>query len=121
MSQPTATTSARIFIEDASLPWQDLGGGLRRKVMAWDERLMLVKVAFEQGAVGALHHHPHTQVTHIESGAFEVEVSGELRVLRGGDAFYIPPGAVHGVRCLEAGVLVDVFSPLREDFLPVGA
>ena len=84
--------------------------------MAFDDRLMLVKVAFETGGVGALHQHPHTQISHVESGSFEVEIAGEKRILNAGDCFYVPPGAIHGAVCLQAGVLIDVFSPMREDF-----
>lgn len=108
---------AKVFIEDSQIQWEETGPGIRRKIMTYDNRLMLVKVAFEKGAVGTLHHHMHTQATHIASGIFEVEVSGEKKELREGDAFYIPPDAIHGVVCIEAGVLIDVFSPLREDFL----
>lgn len=85
--------------------------------MAWDDKLMVVKVQFEKGGVGTLHQHYHSQITHVESGIFEVEIAGEKKVLSGGDAFYIPPNVLHGAVCLEAGVLIDVFSPMREDFV----
>lgn len=107
----------KVFIEDAAVEWKVTGEGVKRKIMAYDDRVMLVKVLFEKGAIGTLHHHYHTQLTHIASGAFEVEVDGKKQVLKTGDAFYIPPNAVHGVVCLEAGMLVDVFSPMREDFI----
>jgi quercetin dioxygenase-like cupin family protein len=110
-------TTTNVFIENKSLPWETVAPGMKRKIMAYDESLMVVKVQFETGGVGTLHQHVHTQITHVESGVFEVEISGEKKVLRGGDAFYVPPHAVHGAVCLEAGVLIDVFSPMREDFL----
>jgi quercetin dioxygenase-like cupin family protein len=53
----------------------------------------------------------------VESGVFEIEVEGVKRVLKAGDAYFIPPNAVHGAVCLEAGVLIDMFSPMREDFI----
>jgi quercetin dioxygenase-like cupin family protein len=109
--------TSNIFIENKDLPWEELGQGVRRKIMAHDEKLMLVKVEFEKGAIGALHHHPHIQITHVESGQFEVDVEGEKKILSAGDAFYIPSNEVHGVICLQAGVLIDVFSPRRDDFL----
>lgn len=85
--------------------------------MAWDDKLMLVKVEFEKGGVGTLHQHYHSQISHVESGVFEVEIAGEKKVLQAGDVFYIPSNAIHGAVCLEAGVLIDVFSPMREDFV----
>jgi quercetin dioxygenase-like cupin family protein len=78
---------------------------------------MLVRVEFSKDGIGTLHHHYHSQITHVESGVFEVNIEGEKKILRGGDAFYIPPNLVHGCVCLEAGVLIDVFSPMREDFV----
>lgn len=106
-----------VFIEDAAIDWEVTAEGVKRKIMSYDDRVMLVKVMFEKGAVGTLHHHYHTQLTHIASGVFEVEVEGKKQLLKEGDAFYIPPNAVHGVVCMEAGMLVDVFSPMREDFI----
>jgi quercetin dioxygenase-like cupin family protein len=111
------TETAKVFIENREIPWQQMDPGVKRKIMSYDERLMMVKVEFEKGGVGSLHRHPHTQITHVESGIFEVEISGEKKVLSAGDAFYIPPNVIHGAVCLEAGVLIDVFSPMREDFV----
>lgn len=112
-----ATETSKVFIENADIQWQQMDKGVRRKIMSYDDRLMLVKVAFEKDGVGTLHQHPHTQITHVESGVFEVEIAGEKKILKGGDAFYIPPNVIHGAVCLEAGVLIDVFSPMREDFI----
>jgi quercetin dioxygenase-like cupin family protein len=109
--------ATKVFIENKDLSWEATAPGIKRKIMAYDERMMLVKVEFEKGGVGTLHSHMHTQISHVESGVFEVEISGEKKILRAGDAFYVPPHAVHGAVCLEAGVLIDVFSPMREDFI----
>jgi quercetin dioxygenase-like cupin family protein len=109
--------ATKVFIENSEIDWEQTAPGVRRKIMAYDDRLMVVKVSFETGGVGSLHSHHHTQITHVESGKFEVEINGEKKILSGGDAFYVPPHAVHGAICLETGVLIDVFSPAREDFL----
>jgi quercetin dioxygenase-like cupin family protein len=115
MSQPTVISGA--FVKSADLEWEELGGGLERQVLGYDEALMLVRVRFTEGAVGALHHHPHRQVTLVEAGRFEVEIAGEKQVLEAGDSFFVAPDLVHGVVALEAGVLADVFTPARADFL----
>lgn len=106
-----------LFIADKDIQWETPDPGIRRKVMAYNEQLMLVKVEFQKGAVGALHEHYHSQISHVESGMFEITIDGEKRVLKAGDAYYIPPHVVHGALCLEPGVLIDVFSPHREDFI----
>lgn len=107
----------KVFIKDEELAWEEVGEGIKRKIMAYDERLMLVKVAFEKGGIGTVHQHHHTQITHVESGVFEVEIDGEKQMLNAGDAFFIPSNVWHGAVCMEAGVLIDVFSPMREDFI----
>ena len=108
----------QLFIAFDSIPWEDQGGGVRRKVMAYGDQMMAAYVEFAAGAVGALHKHPHVQITFVKAGAFRVQIAGEERVLRAGDFFYVPSEAVHGATALEAGVLVDVFSPMRAEFLP---
>ncbi len=110
-------TETKVFILNKDISWEPTAPGIKRKIMAYDESLMLVKVEFETGGIGALHRHHHSQITHIESGIFEVEIDGVKKVLTTGDAFYIPSNVLHGAVCLEAGVLIDVFSPMREDFL----
>lgn len=112
-------TDTKVFIENSQVSWEITGPGVKRKIMAWDDRLMMVKVQFDKGGVGPLHKHPHSQITHIESGIFEVEIDGRKKVLTTGDAFYIPPNVMHGAVCLEAGVLIDIFSPMREDFVKI--
>ena len=106
-----------MFITANEPAWLELGGGVRRQLVSYDDRVMMVKVAFETGASGAEHNHMHTQVTQVLSGSFEVIIAGEMQVLKTGDAFYVPPFALHSCVCLEAGTLLDVFSPVREDFL----
>ena len=109
--------ASKVFIENRNIHWEQVAEGVKRKIMAYDEKLMMVKVAFETGGIGSLHNHYHSQITHVESGVFEVEINGEKKILTTGDAFYIPPYVEHGAVCLESGVLIDVFSPMREDFI----
>jgi len=99
------------------LPWQDLNNGLQRQLFGYDDKVMMLKIKFDTGAVGAMHQHPHSQVTYIESGVFDMTIDTVTRQLKAGDGYYVPPHALHGITCLEAGMLVDVFSPHREDFL----
>jgi quercetin dioxygenase-like cupin family protein len=78
---------------------------------------MMVKVKFEKGAVGTPHTHYHSQGTYVACGKFEVTIGGEQRVLQTGDGYYVSPDEIHGCVCLKAGVLIDTFSPMRQDFL----
>jgi quercetin dioxygenase-like cupin family protein len=107
----------KVFVKNDDIAWEQVAEGVKRKIMAYDDRLMLVKVAFETGGIGTVHQHHHTQITHVESGVFEVEIDGEKQMLQAGDVFFIPSNIWHGAVCMEAGVLIDVFSPMREDFI----
>jgi quercetin dioxygenase-like cupin family protein len=105
------------FLPESKLPWKDLGGGVIRQVVGYDKNITLVKVKFVKGAVGIVHQHFHSQCSYIACGSFEVSIKGEKKVLRPGDSFYVEPDALHGVVCLEEGMLIDAFSPARQDFL----
>ncbi len=104
-----------------SLDWEPVEPGVSRKIGPYSESLMAVCVKFETGAVGALHHHPHTQLSYVESGSLEVTIDGITETLRKGDFFLALPDLTHGVKALEPSVLIDVFNPLRADFVTPAA
>lgn len=91
--------------------------GVMRNIKQAGERLMMMEVRFEAGAEGYRHRHPHEQMTYCLSGRFEFYVDGTTYPLEAGDTLCVPGGAEHGVKALEAGALLDVFTPLREDLL----
>ncbi|KKX30783.1 cupin domain-containing protein [Rhizobium sp. LC145] len=95
----------------------DLGSGNKRRVLLHTDELMMVEFTFEKGGVGALHSHPHVQASYIAEGQFEVTVGEEKATLSAGDSFIVPSNVVHGVVALEAGRLIDSFTPHRADFL----
>jgi quercetin dioxygenase-like cupin family protein len=105
------------FAFDRDIAWEPADEGVRRKVLTYDADVMMVRVAFQAGAVGALHSHPHIQCSLVEDGVFDVTIAGRTERLGRGDSFLVPSGAVHGAVAIEAGVLLDVFTPMREDFL----
>lgn len=113
-----ADYSKKLVIENRTIEWQEVAEGVKRKIMAYGEQIMLVRVAFEAGAIGLLHQHYHVQITNVESGVFEVEIDSKKHILKAGDVFYVPSNIMHGAVCIEQGVLIDVFSPKREDFIP---
>ena len=107
----------RPFFRSHEVAWEAVGDGVRRQVLGHGTDLMIVRVEFRKDAVGALHHHTHRQATYVAAGRFEVTVGNDCSELAPGDCFYAPADVFHGVRALEDGVLIDVFTPIREDFL----
>ena len=88
---------------------QDIGGGITRRILAHNGNMMIVEAVFKKGAVGTAHRHPHEQVSYILSGSFQYTMEEEV--------YYVPPGVLHGATALEDAVILDIFTPQREDFL----
>jgi quercetin dioxygenase-like cupin family protein len=105
------------YIDTKEIEWEQLGGGVSRKFLGYDNQIMMVRVKFEKGALGAPHQHFHTQATFCASGKFEFEIDGEKKIVEAGDGVYIEPNLWHSAICLEEGELIDTFSPVRDDFL----
>ena len=105
------------FQFEKETPWEDVGNGVNRQIFGYDDKLMLIKAKFVKGGVGPLHAHPHSQVTYVVKGVFEMTIGDEKKIIREGDGYYVPPNALHGCVCLEEGMLIDAFSPHRKDFL----
>ncbi|MFV0598772.1 MAG: cupin domain-containing protein [Bacteroidales bacterium] len=92
--------------------------GVTRKILSYSEELMMCEITFEKDARGNVHSHPHLQITYVANGSFEFMIDGETKIVKKGDSVYMPTNAVHGVHALEDNsILVDVFNPMREDFL----
>jgi len=105
------------FIPESTTEWEQLNESARRQILGYDDQIMMVKIEFLTGAIGAVHSHIHRQCTYVASGVFEFEIEGVKKVVKTGDGLYMEPNVLHGVVCLEAGILIDTFSPVRADFL----
>jgi len=105
------------FIFETETEWEQINEGMRRQILGYDDQIMLVKIDFQKGGVGAVHAHIHRQCTYVVSGVFEFDIDGVTKVVKAGDGLYMEPNVLHGVKCLEAGILIDTFSPTRTDFL----
>ena len=109
--------SSKEFLLTEDIEWEEVAEGVKRKIMGYDDKIMLVKVHFAKGGVGSAHKHPHSQVTYVESGTFDFTIGDVTKTVKGGDSVYIPPHVMHGATCTQEGKLIDVFSPIREDFM----
>jgi len=105
------------FVFGAQTPTEAMDPGIVRQILGYGDSIMMVRVVFDEGAVGYVHKHFHTQVCYVESGEFDVTIDGVEQRLGPGDSFHVQPNLEHGAVCRKPGVLIDVFSPVREDFL----
>lgn len=108
------------FLSGDETEIEDIGGGLKRQMLGYNHELMAVKIWFEKGAIGYNHAHRHSQVTYVVEGEFHFNIDGVTTIMKAGDSCLIPPYADHGATCPSGGILIDTFSPPREDFVPPG-
>lgn len=108
------------FLSGKDTKTEVVAEGVTRQILGFNNQIMMVKVWFEEGSEGYVHSHFHSQVTYVESGEFDVTVGEDTRTLVAGDCFFMEPNVSHGAVCKKAGVLIDTFSPVREDFLEQG-
>jgi quercetin dioxygenase-like cupin family protein len=106
---------SQVALEGGS-EWQNAEPGVLRRIRLDGEKLMLVEVHFEPGAKGYVHQHPHEQATYVLRGKVLFSLNGEQIELKTGDNLLIPSNALHGAEALEETLLLDVFSPPRQDF-----
>ncbi|MGE0502655.1 MAG: cupin domain-containing protein [Rhizobiaceae bacterium] len=106
-----------VFKGAAEGEWTPTEPGVKRRILTHNAAMMIVEVVFEKGAVGSLHSHPHVQASYVADGVFDVTVSGKTQRLEKGGSFLAPSNEIHGVVAIEAGRLIDAFTPARAEFL----
>ncbi|MBC2852483.1 cupin domain-containing protein [Cetobacterium sp. 2G large] len=107
----------KFFFKKENIEYEELGLGVKRKILAHDKNLMIVEVHFDKGSEGAIHTHKHEQITYVLEGKFLFTVGEKIEEVKKGDSIYMPKNISHGAKCVEKGVLLDIFTPQREDFL----
>lgn len=99
------------------IPSQRINEGVDRQMVA-GERLMICRLTLQPHVDTPVHSHPHEQMTIVERGRVRFTIDGSPRVVDAGDVLHFPPNVAHGATMLdEEVVLIDIFTPLREDFL----
>jgi quercetin dioxygenase-like cupin family protein len=104
------------FTTLACLPTKEIFGGTIRGHYAHLDRLTIGEVTLAANTVLPMHQHPHEQVTYLLEGRFEFTVGEETVVLEPGMVALVPGGVMHGGKTLSACRVIDLFSPVREDY-----
>jgi quercetin dioxygenase-like cupin family protein len=101
-----------------SIAAERIADGIERQ-MIWGDNLMVCRLTIAPGTVTAVHTHPHEQITLVERGQVRFFVEGKERISNAGDVLHFPSHCRHGATMLdEEVVLIDIFTPVREEFLP---
>lgn len=111
------TEKNQVWNFNGDIDLEPCGEGVRRKILSYTDELMCVENHFEKGSIGAMHHHPHTQITYVVSGKFEFTINGEKKIVCAGDSMLKKDSVEHGCVCLEEGILLDIFNPMRKEFV----
>jgi quercetin dioxygenase-like cupin family protein len=115
---PHAGPTSSVLASWSTIPIEHVADGIERQ-MIWGERLMVCRLRFAPGTITAVHTHVHEQITLVEQGRVAFTIDGQTRVAAAGDVLFFPSRLSHGATMLEDEVvLIDIFSPVREDFLP---
>jgi quercetin dioxygenase-like cupin family protein len=115
---PLSRQEDAMFTKSDAHDYKELLDGVRLKTMAHGERTLLGEFRLRKGAVVPIHHHLHEQTGYLVSGRLGFVIEGEHLQAEAGDAWCIPSNVEHGAEALEDSVVVEVFSPVREDYLP---
>lgn len=104
----------------STIPVEQVADGIERQ-MIWGDRVMVCRLRFRPHVVTSVHSHPHEQITLVERGRVRFTIGGAERLVKAGEVLHFPSDVAHGATMLdEEVVLIDIFSPIREDFLPNG-
>jgi quercetin dioxygenase-like cupin family protein len=118
LGDKTLIEDANAIIRNADPVSQTPEPGMIRQVMAHNEKIMLVRHFFEADWVGARHSHPHDQLVYVVKGALRLDVGGHIFDVHAGDSFVVDGGVEHQASALAASEVLDVFTPIREDYRP---
>jgi quercetin dioxygenase-like cupin family protein len=104
-------------VRDTEVAWYKVPGDTTRKILVYEPEILMMRNSFTAGLSGPLHSHPHVQASYILSGRFEITIDGRTEELGPGDSFLIQADLMHAAKCLEDGEIIEVFTPIREDFV----
>jgi quercetin dioxygenase-like cupin family protein len=107
----------QIYFDHSNVKTAQLAGGIVRKVLAYSDTVMTTYWEVPLEASIPMHAHPHEQMSIVISGKAEYTVGDKVYPMNPGDSIVMPPNVPHCVKVLEPLVAIDVFSPIREDFL----
>jgi quercetin dioxygenase-like cupin family protein len=111
------TLLSALVTDWTKLPSDVTAPGIRRQMVV-GQNVMMCRFTFDPFVVTDEHTHPHEQMTLIMKGRVKFTIGGEVRIVSAGDVMHFPPHNRHGATMLdEEVVLIDIFSPIREDFL----
>jgi len=104
------------FVSTRDVEQVEMLEGVHRRTMATTDEAMLCQFHLEEGSMVPLHHHMNDQVGYVISGKVEMTIGDKVQIIKAGDSYAVPGGILHSAKAIEDSVVIDVFSPPREDY-----
>lgn len=107
-----------MFAHATSTGFREALPGVAMKTLVHGAKTLLTEFRLKAGHVLPRHAHPHEQTGYLVSGVLELTIGDRTFTTRAGDSWCIPGGVEHGAVVTEDTVVIEVFSPVREEYLP---
>lgn len=92
--------------------------GIELKTLTWGEKMLLGQFTLAQNSKVPTHSHPYEQIGYLVAGKLRFVVADQIVDAEAGDSWCIPADVAHSAEALETSVAIEVFAPVREDYLP---
>jgi quercetin dioxygenase-like cupin family protein len=107
-----------MFEKRSNADFQPALPGIERKTLVHGEKTLMTEFRLRKGVFLPRHAHPHEQTGYLLSGRLRLFLGDKHYVAESGDSWCIPGGVEHGAEILEDSVALEIFSPVREDYMP---
>ena len=107
-----------MFDKHSDCGFQPALEGIERKTLVHGRNMLMTEFKLRKGAVLPRHSHPQEQTGRLISGRIRLYIGTEIHEVNVGDSWYIPGNVEHGADILEDSIAIEVFSPVREDYIP---
>jgi len=107
-----------MFYSNTESGYKKVLDGISMKTLVYGDKTLLVEFHLEKGSVLPQHNHPNEQTGYLVKGALLLSIGGEEQKLKSGDSWCVPSDVMHGATALENCIAIEIFSPVRKDYLP---
>jgi quercetin dioxygenase-like cupin family protein len=106
-----------MFEKKSTNGYRQILTGIEQKTLVHGDKTLMVEFRLQKNASLPTHAHPHEQVGYLVKGKIRLKIGSDIHVVSEGDSWCIPGGLLHGAEIIEDAVAIEVFSPVREDYL----
>ena len=107
-----------MFVKADCTPFHDVIKGIEKRTLVYGEKTLMTEFRLQKDSTLPSHAHPHEQTGYLISGRIQLTIGDQTYDAAAGDSWCIHGDVSHSARCLDDAVAVEVFAPLREDYLP---